>query len=58
MHRKPKITMADYEALMDPYYVAVADCIASGGVTTPPAKDDTGTIIGDDQPADPITVPF
>ena len=34
MRRKPKISMADYEALMDPHYVAVADCIASGGVTT------------------------
>ncbi len=65
MRRKPKISLTDYEALMDPYYVAVANCIANGGITAPPAEDDSGTIIGDsgtiigdDEPAGPITVPF
>jgi len=60
MRRRPKISQADYQALMDPYYTAAADCIANGGVSAPPAGDDTGTSTGggDEPPPPPITVQF
>ena len=52
MRRKPKISMDAYEALMDPYYLAVANCISNGGISTPPVVDDTDTGTGDD-PTEP-----
>lgn len=64
MRRKPKISMADYEALMDPYYVAVADCIgsggtiASGGPPAPAAQDDIVVPTHEDDTAAPIRVIF
>jgi len=53
--RWAKFSKADYQGLMDPHYVAVANCIANGGVSAPPPDDDTGT--GGDEPP-PILVPF
>jgi hypothetical protein len=45
MRRKPKISMADYEALMEPYFNAAAICVANGGVVAddPGSTDDGGT---------------
>lgn len=58
MRRKPKISIADYEGLMDPYYVAAANCIVNGGTPTPPVADDSDPVIVDDEPPPPITVQF
>ena len=44
MRRKPKISMADYEALMEPYFNAAAICVANSrpAATKPtvPSQDD------------------
>ena len=61
MRRKPKISMTDYDALMDPYYVAVANCIDNGGISTTPVLDDTSPVsddtdTGSEQPEPPPLV--
>jgi hypothetical protein len=58
MRRKPKISMDDYEALMDPHYVAVADCIANGGITTRATPEDVVVPTREDEDAAPIKVIF
>jgi hypothetical protein len=46
MRKKPKISMADYEALIDPYFNNAAICIANGGVIE--TADDTGSNLDED----------
>lgn len=48
MQKKPLISMADYDALMNPFFTDAAICVASGGVneegpdSTPDQPDDGG----------------
>ena len=51
MRRKPLVSMADYEALMDPYFKAAAICIANGGASS---NDDTDSTPDGGETDDPF----
>jgi hypothetical protein len=61
MRRKPKISMADYEALMEPYFNAAAICVANGGVvdsSPEPEPTDEGSTNDDGGGFEAPTVAF